>query len=243
MKISAGSGLAFQTQFRPDRGDAANMSAAESVNCPRIGKLFACSLLWLALAGEPTSGAESPSTSSGGYKPRNAVQSTPMRAVVLDGITFRDIETNSDYRLYGIDACAGDQTAALGRQTWPCGAVATAWMVTATLGKWVACGVVEEIDNVKVARCATAEHADIAADMLKEGLALTLPQSDERKKIRVYTEAEAAARKGFKGLWASQFQFPWVYRAEKRARDDAETSARSPRSAPRDDEAAKPLVE
>lgn len=145
------------------------------------------------------------------YTPRTNVQMTPMRVVVLDGVTFRDIETGAAYRLYGVDACASDQSAMLGRQSWPCGAVATAWLVGATLGKWTACNVVSEIDGVAYSRCSTSEHPDIALDMLKEGQAVALADP-AGKRLHAYAEVEAEARKNFRGLWASQFQFPWDFR-------------------------------
>ena len=154
--------------------------------------------------------------SSGVYTPRANVQMTPMRVVVLDGVTFRDIETGAAYRLYGVDACASEQSAMLGRQSWPCGAVATAWLVGVTLGKWTACNVVSEIDGVAYSRCSTSEHPDIALDMLKEGQALALADP-AGKRLHAYAEAEAEARKNFRGLWASQFQFPWDFRKARPA--------------------------
>ncbi len=166
--------------------------------------------------------AAAATSSSGVYTPRANVQMTPMRVVVLDGVTFRDIESGSAYRLYGVDACAANQSAMLGRQSWPCGAVATAWLVGATLGKWTACNVVSEIDGVAYSRCSTAEHPDIALDMLKEGQAVALADPSG-KRLRAYAEAEAEARKNLRGLWASQFQFPWDFR--KRPRPTAASSA------------------
>ncbi|MDH8222513.1 hypothetical protein QIG51_26820, partial [Klebsiella pneumoniae] len=47
------------------------------------------------------------------YQPKLAAQLPPLRVEVIDGIRFRDIETKTIFRLYGIDACASDQIATL----------------------------------------------------------------------------------------------------------------------------------
>ena len=54
--------------------------------------------------------------SEGVYTPKALTQSTPMRVEVIDGVTFRDIETGLVFRLFGVDACQRDQIANLGRQ-------------------------------------------------------------------------------------------------------------------------------
>ena len=54
--------------------------------------------------------------SDGVYTPMALMQSTPMRVEVIDGVTFRDIETGVVFRLFGVDACQPDQIANLGRQ-------------------------------------------------------------------------------------------------------------------------------
>jgi endonuclease YncB( thermonuclease family) len=77
--------------------------------------------------------------SEGVYTPKALTQSTPMRVEVIDGVTFRDIETGLEFRLFGVDACQRDQIAHLGRQPWQCGVAAIAWLTTATLNKWVSC--------------------------------------------------------------------------------------------------------
>ena len=145
------------------------------------------------------------------HTPKVGVQSAPMRVEVLDGVTFRDVESGAVYRLFGVDACAFDQRATQGRQSWPCGAVATSWLVTATLGKWIACSDEYESDSVASVRCATAEHPDLGLDLLRAGLGVALTD-DHGRKLRAYAEGEAQARKAMRGLWASQFELPRVYR-------------------------------
>jgi endonuclease YncB( thermonuclease family) len=150
------------------------------------------------------------------YKPQSALQSTPMRVEVIDATSFRDIESGVSYRLFGIDSCLPAQTASLARQSWPCGAVAIAWMTNATLGKWVSCNVIREARGERLSRCSSSEHQDLAADMLKEGLAVALP-SAEGQEVRAYSQMQDQARKQYKGLWSSQFAMPWDLRARQTA--------------------------
>jgi endonuclease YncB( thermonuclease family) len=150
-----------------------------------------------------------PSEPPGFYSPKGSQQSPPLRVEVIEGVKFRDIETGDVYRLYGIDACAPGQRATLGRQSWPCGVMATAWLVSATLGKWVACAKIHEGDGVIQARCASSQHGDLGAAMLREGLAVTVPVDPP---LRTYAALEQDARKAYRGLWASRFQIPGEFR-------------------------------
>jgi endonuclease YncB( thermonuclease family) len=159
-------------------------------------------------------GAQAGVTAAPGlYAPKSAPQSPPLRVEVLDGSRFRDIETQDVYRLYGVETCAPGQTARLGRQSWPCGTVAAAWLVAATLNKWVACNVIRQENGEHLARCASADHADIAADMVRDGVAVTIPPTTRDSGVRAYAAAEQAARKVYRGLWASSFEMPWKFRA------------------------------
>lgn len=150
---------------------------------------------------------------AGVYRPNSALQSPPLRVEVLDGVRFRDIETHTVYRLYGVDTCIPGQLASLSRQPWPCGAVAVAWLVKATLNRWVACNTLRQEGDERVARCSSADHADIAADMLREGIAVAPPPSTGDPVIHAYVAAEAEARKAYRGIWASSFEMPWEFRA------------------------------
>ncbi|AOO85187.1 hypothetical protein BHK69_30990 (plasmid) [Bosea vaviloviae] len=145
----------------------------------------------------------------GFYSPKDSQQSPPLRVEVIEGVKFRDIETGDVYRLYGIDACAPAQRATLGRQPWPCGVMATAWLVSATLGKWIACAKIHETDGVIQARCASSQHGDLGATMLREGLAVAVPVEPP---LRTYAALEQDARKAYRGLWASRFQMPGEFR-------------------------------
>jgi endonuclease YncB( thermonuclease family) len=161
------------------------------------------------------------------YTPGGALQSPPLRVEVLDGARFRDIETQAIYRLYGVETCAPDQTARLGRQPWPCGTVAAAWLVAATLNKWVACNTLRQEKDEHLARCASADHADIGADMVRDGVAVASPPTERDPGVRAYAVAERDARKAYRGLWASSFEMPWEFRAHFSAQA-ANTSQRKP---------------
>ena len=176
-------------------------------------KLVVAALTGLAVLSGRASFAQTPNAASGIYSPKAAVQSPPLRVEVIDGTRFRDIETHAVYRLYGIDTCAPDQTAHLGRQPWPCGTMATAWLVTAPLNVWLACRTLRDDDGERLVRCASAGHPDIAADMVREGIAVARPPSPDDPGIRVYALAEQDARKAYRGLWSSTFQMPWDWRA------------------------------
>lgn len=157
--------------------------------------------------------AQTPTTSPGVYSPKAAVQLPPLRVEVIDGTRFRDIETREAYRLYGIDTCAPDQSAQLGRQAWPCGTMATAWLVTATLNAWLACATLRDEGGEHLVRCASAGHPDFAADMVREGVAVAVPATPDDPGIRGYALLEQGARKSYRGLWSSTFQMPWDWRA------------------------------
>lgn len=175
-------------------------------------KYLAGIALVLAALGAGSSRAQTMAEQDGRYTPSAPSQSTPLRVEVIDSTSFRDIETGNIYRLYGIDACAADQIARLGRQSWPCGAVATAWLVKATLNTWLACATIHQQDGVRFARCATATYPDIAETMLRDGVAVNAPPNDTYPPVRRYALAEQAARKSQRGLWSSAFEMPWQWR-------------------------------
>ena len=145
------------------------------------------------------------------YQPGSAVQAPPLRVEVLDGTRFRDIETGAVYRLYGIATCLPGQVARLARQPWACGSMATAWLVTATLGKWLSCATLQVEAGERLARCASADHPDLAGAMVRDGVAVTLPPTERDPSVRAYVSAERDARKAYRGLWASSFEMPWDY--------------------------------
>lgn len=149
----------------------------------------------------------------GRYEPKAAAAPTPLRVEVIDGVRFRDIGSEAIYRIFAVDACASGQMARLGHQAWPCGTVATAWLVKATLNAWIACVTIRMDGDEHVARCSTARYPDLGAAMLDEGVAVLAPATSSDAPVAAYAAAEARARKRYLGLWASAFEMPWEWRA------------------------------
>jgi endonuclease YncB( thermonuclease family) len=145
------------------------------------------------------------------YTPRETVQRTPMRVSVVDGRSFRDVGTGATYRLYGIETCEPGQFAELGPQLWPCHVVPVAWLVAATLNKWVACNIVAEKDGIRHARCASNEFPDMGLELLRIGAAV-IDVAESGPLIDLYRNAEAEAKRSARGLWGSTFEMPWAFR-------------------------------
>jgi endonuclease YncB( thermonuclease family) len=61
--------------------------------------------------------------------------------------------------------------------------------------------------------------------MIRDGIAMTLPPSEQDPAIRAYVSAERDARKAYRGIWASTFQMPWEYRTSDRRRAIAKKGA------------------
>ncbi len=148
------------------------------------------------------------------YSPHLATQTAPMHVEVLNGNRFRDVATGDRYRLYGVDVCAREQKAVLDKQPWACGAVATAWLIKATLGQWVVCTTIRKDGSIKVARCATSRYPDVAEHMLDDGLAIMPPDAADQE-IPAYKLAQNNARTKLSGLWGSKFQMPWDFRKNR----------------------------
>jgi endonuclease YncB( thermonuclease family) len=134
-----------------------------------------------------------------------------MRVSVVDGRSFRDVGTGAAYRLYGIETCEPGQFAELGPQLWPCHVAAVAWLVAATLNKWVACNVVAEKDGIRHARCASNDFPDMGLELLRTGAAL-VDVAESGPLIDLYRNAEAEAKRSARGLWGSTFEMPWAFR-------------------------------
>ena len=59
------------------------------------------------------------------------------------------------------------------------------------------------------------DSADLAADMLHDGVAVLAPLAPDDLKIPSYVAAQADARKAYRGLWSSTFEMPWDWRARR----------------------------
>ena len=133
-------------------------------------------------------------------------------AVVIDGDT---LEIRGErIRIIGIDACEARQKASLNGQEWPCGVMATAWMVERTLGKETRC-VANKRDRYKrlLAVC-TVDGEDLGAGIIRDGLAVAYRYRGKVSNPE-YLPMEAEAREAGRGLWESDFQMPWDWRKRK----------------------------
>jgi endonuclease YncB( thermonuclease family) len=184
-----------------------------------LSAVFTVTVSWLtgsalAQTSPPSTFAPSPPSSSPPrtvYTPRVTVQRTPMRVSVLDGRSFRDEASQAIYRLYGIETCEPGQVAELGPQRWPCAVVPLAWLVAATLNKWVACNIVTEKGGIRLARCASNDFPDMALELLRSGAAV-IDASESGPLIELYKTTEAEAKRAARGLWGSKFEMPWAFR-------------------------------
>jgi len=142
------------------------------------------------------------------------------KAQVVDGDTFDLIyeaplagryRQTSRIRLDAVDACESTQSAMYDEIRWPCGAVATAWLVAKTMGKEVSCQP-SRIDSYGryLARC-TVDGADIGLAGLSEGLMIIYRHRDQLI-APAYEQAETLARSSKRGMWLSEFADPYNYR-------------------------------
>jgi len=115
-------------------------------------------------------------------------------------------------QLYGVDTCETRQTAKRNNQEWPCGAVATAWLVTKTLDREVVCLPSIVKSGVTFAQC-FVNGIDIAETGLSEGM-LIISKDKENLPPSQYISLEQAAKSGQLGLWSSDFVDPVQWRRD-----------------------------
>lgn len=142
------------------------------------------------------------------------------KAQVYDGDTFDLIYTapiakryrqHAHIRLEDIDSCESRQSATFDKIKWPCGAVATAWLVAKTMGKEVNCHP-SRIDKYGryLAKC-SVDGIDLGLSGLTDGMMIVYRHRtgpiDQN-----YERAEATARSGKKGLWSGEFEDPYDFR-------------------------------
>ena len=130
------------------------------------------------------------------------------QARVVDGDSLTIGQT--EIRLYGIDAVELYQTCDRGGRPWNCGAEAAQSLRNATAGREVRC-VARERDrfNRVVALC-RAGGLDLAAAMVRGGYAVA---------FGAYEADEREARDARRGIWASNFDKPAVWRARHPRRE------------------------
>ena len=113
-------------------------------------------------------------------------------------------------RLYGIDAFELSQTCLDARgQPWRCGVAAKAALAERIQGQAVQCVVLDEDRNGwYVSRCVSGDGTDLAAYMVRSGLALADADA--------YLAEEADARRRGVGAWEGEFMAPWQWRTAAR---------------------------
>jgi endonuclease YncB( thermonuclease family) len=129
-------------------------------------------------------------------------------AIDGDSITIKGHEI----RLFGIDAPEGRQNClSVAGKTLSCGRQAHSALARRLAGRTVTCAQVE-LDRYgrMIARCKTG-NTDINRWMVAQGHALAY-----RRYSNDYTDAEAEARAGKRGIWRTIFKRPWVWRAQNR---------------------------
>lgn len=137
------------------------------------------------------------------------------RAEVIDGRTLRYVVSGLTVELAGIDVCAAEQTAMFEGTPWPCGLMATAWLVSQTLGRDLQCQRFDRrFDGTIVARCAI-DGADLAGEAVLSGHAVVNTSTRAGVPFATYRELEERARAARTGLWSSEFAMPASFRRER----------------------------
>jgi endonuclease YncB( thermonuclease family) len=130
-------------------------------------------------------------------------------ASVIDGDTI-DV-AGIRIRLWGIDAPESTQICLLNAQPWQCGRDASKALAGWLGRRSVACEArIKDRYGRTVAVC-KVEGEDLSAWLVINGWALAF-----RRYSMDYVADEARARVKRVGIWASEFQLPWDWRAAKR---------------------------
>ena len=109
--------------------------------------------------------------------------------------------------LCGADAVEGLQPCRYEGIRYPCGAMATAYLVELTLGRDVVCtGVDKKRSGELLANC-HVDGKELNALMVASGWALA-----NSKETTLYVSEEERARESKSGLWRGEFLRPWVWR-------------------------------
>lgn len=132
------------------------------------------------------------------------------RAIVIDGDTL-DIN-DVRVRLIGIDAVESSQRCTLDNADWDCGTDAADALRGWISDSLVSCeGYERDRYSRLLAHCSTRQE-DIGAWMVSNGWALAYRRySDE------YANLEGTAKQERRGIWRSQFEFPWDWRHRTKA--------------------------
>lgn len=144
------------------------------------------------------------------------------KAQVYDGDTFDLIyeaplagryRQNSRIKLEAVDACESRQSATYDGIKWPCGAVATAWLVAKTMGKQVECRPTRMDSYGRYLAICFVDGQDIGLSGLREGMMIAYRHRKEDMPEQ-YEQAEAEARNENRGLWSGDFIDPYDFRKQ-----------------------------
>jgi endonuclease YncB( thermonuclease family) len=165
----------------------------------RIARQTRFFLLWTLIAGTVAAGTWV-------YERQGETITGSARVIDGDSLFIRDAEI----RLYGIDAVELHQMCRRAGEPWSCGAEAARSLRTAIAGREVSCRP-RERDRFgrTVAVCRTG-GLDLSAAMIKGGFAVA---------YGAYEADEREARDARRGIWASSFDPPQVWRARNPRRE------------------------
>lgn len=126
-------------------------------------------------------------------------------AIAVDGDTLA--MSGQRLRLFGIDAPESMQTCDRGGVAWSCGEGAKRLLAQMIEGRAVNCTARDRDHDGRIVATCHAGNSDLAAVMVREGLAITLPQFTSE-----YASLEARAKQFKLALWGSRFQTPGQFR-------------------------------
>jgi len=159
---------------------------------------------------------QEPAASVAAVSKSSSVKYTPGQVIsgkakVFDGHSLL-IDGNA-IRLDGADAPGAVQTCTSGSGTaWRCGEAAYRRLVELTADHKIICRVTEQVGDGAAAICATTGVSDLAAVLVRDGLAV--PNGHDHGR---YGAAVNAARAGKTGMWEGSFTLPSKWRAANSA--------------------------
>lgn len=144
--------------------------------------------------------------------------SMPLSAAVLTGtarvIDGDTLEINGQrIRLHGIDAPESRQYCIVKNTEYPCGAMATSWVASMTLGHDVRCEGNKKGKYGRLLAVCFVAGRNLNSEIVRAGWALAYTRYSHD-----YLDAQAIAARNHQGIWAGKFTPPWEWRKRKRAR-------------------------
>jgi len=183
---------------------------------------FASNAIFDPTEGDVQGGVVRPAVPTGPVKPDRAAGAVLRGAVqVIDGTTIEYVNPPVTVRLAGIESCASAQSAYYNGTPWPCGAFATAWLVSRTLGQSVECEVLNRHDKIAVGLC-NVSGSDIAAEALRAGQAVVSENIVTGIPRDRYRELEKEARVARTGIWSSSFSRPQRFPLDRVTQNDGQ---------------------